>query len=219
MKPTINKFTVSDQNSESGVPSDEIIFEWDTNNSIYVEIFNGDKSVFGGLPSKGSLKYKSGLWSVSPENSPIQKIYVLLAIGVEGCTSNAMSTTEIRNDNTPNNFSEFSDLKNLDGDKWYTYKFGPISGIDMKTKISLTGGNGRCGVSTNNFVSRAEYINNGEYLYLKLRSEPYILGSTNTSKPYKLIVGSIENTFTLTTRQPVATRQPVTLKRQGRLLG
>jgi hypothetical protein len=211
--PVVNKFVVSDQKSESGVPSDEIIFEWDTKNSIHVEIFSGDKSLFGGLPSKGSLKYKSGLWSVSPENSPIQKIYVLVATGVEGYKSNAMDTAEIRNDDTPNNFSEFSDLKNLDGDKWYTYKFGPISGIDMKTKISLTGGNGRCGVSTNNFVSTAEYINNGEYLYLKLRSEPYILGSTNTSKPYKLTVGSIENTFTLTTRKPVTTKKQVTSTR------
>ena len=208
--PVVNKFVVSDQKSESGVPSDEIIFEWDTKNSIHVEIFSGDKSLFGGLPSKGILKYKSGLWSVSPENSPIQKIYVLVATGVGGYKCNAMDITEIRNDDTPNNFSEFSDLKNLDGDKWYTYKFGPISGIDMKTKISLTGGNGRCGVSTNNFVSTAEYINNGEYLYLKLRSEPYILGSTNTSKPYKLTVGSIKNTFTLTTRQPVTTKKQVT---------
>lgn len=202
MEPTINKFTVSDQNSESGVPSDEIIFEWDTSNSIYVEIFSGSKSVFGGLPTKGSLKYKSGLWSRSPENTPIQKIYTLVANGYEGHTASVIDIAEIRNDNTPNNFSGFFDVKDLEGDKWYTYKFGPMSGIDMKAKISVTGGNGRCGVSTDNFMTKAEYIYNGEYLYLRLRSEPYIFGSTNTSKPYKLIVGSIESTFTLTTRQP-----------------
>ena len=213
--PVINSFSVTNNFNTDGVPDANISMSWDVDYATRVRVWRGAigsaNLIYDGSQLSRSLNDNTGLQSVAGSNSPAEITYFIRANGPGG-QDNDNDTSQVTNDNTPNNYYVPS-LTDVEPNTVYSLiprdvaTNGNVSGMDMNHFV--TGGPGvEVSVNSGATWSTGSLLNTSggtAGIRARVTSEPFnpdFTGQTNVSPTYSLTIGSVTRTFTISTRAP-----------------
>jgi len=214
--PELNTFFANPNPQTSGVagvPSNTITLTWDTTDATKVQILEGSTGstfvLYDNLNPDGNVTFSTGLQSVAGSVSPAQKIYRLRLFANSFSVTTAPITVSVYNDNSPSSFSIPStttsgiSLSSLESGVQYQVQVGPITGIDMITKVESSSPGVDFSTNQSNW-SNPIYITNSQPVYFRFTSLPFNTsqsGLTN-QKTINYTVGTTSGSFNVTTRAP-----------------
>jgi hypothetical protein len=216
LPPIINSFTAGDNFNTDGIPDDSVSLSWNVSESTNIRIWRGSISpanlILDTSQLSGSINDNTGLQSVAGTNSPAEVTYTIRAVGLDGTTVTATATSQVTNDNTPNNYFVPS-LIDVEPNTVYSLiprdssTNGSVTGMDMNHFV--TGGPGvEVSINSGATWSTGSLLNSSggtAGIRARVTSEPFNLdftGQTNTSQQYSLTIGSVTRFFNITTRAP-----------------